>query len=327
MIIFSDLQLNRFNPVMGVECLKTGLNSLRQVRDYALANDEKYIVFLGDFFQLKDKIPTVVWNEAFDEIHSWGEMGLISFWLKGNHDFHTDDSLKSFQLFDRAQPILSPGVFDIEGNRVGFVPYGSLFKELPSQKYDIVFLHDSFTDFCYDRDFGGVNSLREILDSSSFLFAGHYHGFTEMVKGCAWHIGSTYQTTFSEAGQKKYFAVFKENKVSFVPFDFPELIELRNTLDGDVKGKFVKCKMEIKGLSDLDVKAVKRDLMGRGALGVKIEYTYAPIIKKRTEDAAVENFSDEDYADVYVREAYKKDGRAELASYLGKQIIEECRGL
>jgi DNA repair exonuclease SbcCD nuclease subunit len=265
------------HPVTGQEYLTLGLSALEQVFHFAKEKKEDYIVHLGDVFHLKDRIPVRVWNEFMKVLGKWDSEGLHSFWLMGNHDVDKDIAIKSFSISNRAHPIYSPAVHTLNNFRCLFLPY-NINPEVITQYEDIeiVFMHDYFRGVSYFRE--GITAREGFplsrLKNIPRTFSGHAHMFQEIVRGRVWHIGSPYQTSFNEVGQKKYFAHLTPAFLEFHEFKFPEFVQVDMGKSGelvDVKDSYVKLVYEFGTVTDEEVQKERDRLLEYGARIVKIE--------------------------------------------------------
>lgn len=320
-IIFSDTHLHANHPVVGEDFLNLGISALRQVREYAIENNEKHIVFLGDVFHLKDRIPVRVWNAFFEELSMWDELEIYSYFLMGNHDFHTHSSIEAFQISKFATPILDITELNIEGKRCVFIPYHkyNLCRSDIQLKGDILFVHDYFrgesklTDTIYSND---ENDLPiSITDNFEYTFAGHAHSVQRLVEE-VYHIGSPYQVSFNEVGQKKYFIHLTDEKLLWNEFTFPEFKIVDMGSDEDVNNCYVKL------MYDCDVreaKVKKLSLLERGALGVKAVKINTAIVTKKERIKAT---NERDYMKEYINAVPKNDLDKELLYKIGLQLVE-----
>lgn len=309
MIIFSDLHANQSHPVMGGNFLTCSINALKQIREHALKTNDKVVIHVGDWTHLKDRIYTKVWNAIFEELKIWEQNGIVSYWLKGNHDFDTDTSIQSFYISSCALPIIVPQILTIQDIQCIFLPYGSTRKDIDKleinyKKQVVIFLHDSFK---------GVTKLANNVISvdgwdlkdfgeAHFIFAGHSHEFQELIKGRVFHIGSPYQVSFNEVGQKKYFLQFDGKEVTTHKFSFPKFIEYEIGKDFDEKtinNSYVKLKYDNKKYSDSQIKECKEYLYKHGAIKVKAEPQNVKGDKKERMEIQ-KNTSDYDFISNYV---------------------------
>jgi DNA repair exonuclease SbcCD nuclease subunit len=281
LLIFSDLHANQSHPIVGCDFLSLSVNALKQIREHALTTNDKVVIHVGDWTHLKDRIYTKVWNAIFEELKIWEQNDIASYWLKGNHDFATDASIQSFYISSCALPIISPQVIHIQNIQCVFLPYGSTIKDVGNLKINyekqvVIFLHDSFK---------GVTKLANNIiaidgwdlkdfGASHFVFAGHAHGFQELIEGRVFHIGSPYQVSFNEVGQKKYFLQFDGCEVTPYEFSFPKFIEhnMGESLSKRaVHGAYIKIKYVSGEWTNSQIQECKQEFYNYGAIKVKAE--------------------------------------------------------
>jgi DNA repair exonuclease SbcCD nuclease subunit len=332
MIIFTDLQLHNYNSVYGDSCINLGLDALRQIREYAVKSGDKEVACLGDVFHLKDRIPTIVWNSLFSELEKWSEAGINSIWMRGNHDFQTEESLRNFKLLKNTFIALKPmGYIDAFAITYFFMPYGYENHIVPPST-DVLLFHNFFKNIDYGFETDVNIDTKKLRKKIKYIFAGHNHKFIEVEKGRAWHVGSPYQVSFSEVNQQKYFAVVNDKGVKFLKFKHPKLIQLdySGNIPEDLSNSYIKLIVEVKSLSNFSIKKVKQDLIKRGALGVKIEMVYKPETKARMtyrRGKGIKNMDDYDYVDSYIKniDFDKTIYDESTLKFAGKEIITSCK--
>lgn len=333
MVIFGDSHVHNSNPIFGSSCLRISVDPFIQIREYMVNYKEDVAIYLGDLTHLKDRVPTAVWNALFDEFLLWKRMGLQIFLLKGNHDFQNIDIfIQSFGSLDNVTAVLESLTLNIENYECHFLPFGFKHDSAKvmrrSVKDRILFIHDHINTMDYGyKQWTGVD--KESIAGYRYVFAGHWHKFMVVEKGRVWHMGSPYQTNFAEVGQKKYFAVINDSKVEFKRFQYPKLIQIewnkKSNLDV-VKDKYVKIVIKATSLLDVNVRALKKDLMEKqGALGMKIDMIYEPKEKRKialTTDAPESRTEDADYVKAYVKEKSFSDLNIKILTELGTEILK-----
>ncbi len=108
-LVFSDLQAHTFKRYAKyIKFRKRTCNSrlvniakaMRYMGNYAVDNDIDYILFAGDLFNERGKIPTESFNFVHHEIKRWLNKGLTVIMVPGNHDCstkHEEYSMETFQ--------------------------------------------------------------------------------------------------------------------------------------------------------------------------------------------------------------------------------------
>ena len=327
MIIFSDLHLHTTHPVAGSDFLEIGVNSLRQVEKFAVENNEQFIIHCGDWSHLKDRIHTKVWNSFFEEINSWNNEGLISYWLKGNHDFLTDTSIKSFIIHPNMIPIYEPTVKFINGLQCVFLPFGSKVEELKQLPIDssqkvIVFGHDFLRgkSMISDTLVSAEGWELSDFDKYNFVFLGHSHTPQEIVPNEVFHVGSPYQVSFNEMGQEKYFIQFDGSNIVKHQFTFPKFTEINLEEDYEIESNtYVKLKFNVSKHTEKEIFLFKDELLHKGVLKVKIEPQYDKVEKKERMRIK-KDAKDIDFMERYVS-LHKGDLEEEVLCKIGQNII------
>ena len=323
MIIFGDLHLHLYHPVIGNDYLELGLNALIQVRDFALANNDKNIIHLGDTFQLKDRIPTRVWNLFFEELVIWEKKGLTSYWLEGNHDFKTDSTIQAFQSNPFAIPIMQNISYTIDDMHCAFMPYDKTVPHNFPSPPDILFMHNYIKNFSKITDTITSEEGISISDLNQFplVISGHSHMF-QKITDTIYHLGSPYQTNFNEVGQKKYFAQFKSNKLTFHEFDCPQLLVVYPGSDlSEVKDAYVKFTYNADELTEEEVREYILEMMHRGVRKVKIEPIRNKLEVKERIKVSNTKMTEEEYMKEYIKIKNPSLDK-ELLLKIGKNIIK-----
>lgn len=179
---------------------------------YAKKNEITKIVILGDIFHKSNKVKYDTFVPLFKKLQELKEMGLELYFIVGNHDIYTMDGdtiVETFSPFGRV--IKSAEEFEFDGIKINMCPYTTDSMEVPTVNADYLFTHLPIDEFCFD------NGL-ELKDKNSFnpdfftnykkVFTGHYH--KRQQKYNIEYVGSPYQLSFGEAGDKeKGFVVFE----------------------------------------------------------------------------------------------------------------------
>jgi DNA repair exonuclease SbcCD nuclease subunit len=310
LILFSDLHAHNSHPVIGEDFIYLAQNALRQIRKFSKQSGDKIVIHLGDWSHLKDRIYNKVWNTIFKELKEWEQEGIVSYWLKGNHDFDYEISIKAFNSMVTAYPIIKPEIIVIEGVQCIFLPYGSTREDFVKLGYidfskpTATFIHDNIK---------GITKLANniiapdgwdlnFLGTAHFVFAGHAHQFQEIVEGKVFHIGSPYQVSFNEVGQEKHFLHFTKEGVTVHNFDFPHFVELdydRELNFSFVKNSYVKVKYSSNIHINSDINKFKKTLLEYGALKVKAEAKQIKANKKERMELK-ENITEKEILEQYI---------------------------
>jgi len=206
-IIFSDLHVKSSSIEICEEVLK-------KVHDEALERNAG-IMFLGDFWHVRGVLNVELLNRVLKSLQLWSQPVIM---IPGNHDqvtlggiVHALEPLKYAFDHERILMINEPSIC----LNALWVPYRRdhhLMKSIlkagnDNDDIDIIFCHaDVKGAFMND----GIRS-REGISITEFpenmpIYSGHFHKPHTMSKGSSSlrYVGSPYQTSLSEAGQKKY---------------------------------------------------------------------------------------------------------------------------
>jgi len=247
-IIFSDLH----NEAVRVE-EKTDV--LTQIREQCKKLKVKRVFFLGDMFDTRGRIPTVVQNAMAKEFRKWKKEKIDLYAMPGNHDYADKEglvhSLELFKEFDNIKILDESSLIEINGTSYGFIPYQEdLGKELIDSDWydediDYLFIHNGIEGATYNENTLDTESR---VKSSIFkfvrkhVFAGHYHH--RQTIGNVTFVGSCIQQKIDERGQDKGFILLDENTGIWehVNLDTPRFVdytvntdEIKKLKKGDFK--------------------------------------------------------------------------------------------
>lgn len=331
MLIFSDLHSHIHHPVVGNDFIDLSVNALQQIREFSIQTGDKDIIHLGDWSHLKDRIYTKVWNSFFKELAEWEKQGIVSYWLKGNHDFDNDISISAFNISPWTIPITKPLITTIQEIQCVFLPFGSTKKDLEELNVDystatVLFIHDyikgisQITDTIVATDGWDIGYLSKF----PFAFAGHSHSFQEILRGRIYHVGSPYQVSFNEVGQEKYFLQFDGKSIDTYNFLFPQFVELN--MDEEIEDKhilpnsYVKLKYSHDMWTNNEVEKFKQKLLDMGVKSVKAESIRTK--KEGTKRMEIkENTTDSDFMVNYINLCDTSLDKS-LLFKIGQQIMD-----
>jgi len=197
-----------------------------------IENNVKKIIFLGDIFDNRTSISTIILDKVTDKFKNMIENGIEPIILVGNHDTF----YKSSNTINTPNIVLgkhmdihivenTPEVIELDGVDTLFVPW--INKEnmdkcleqikLSNDKY--CFGHFEINNFL-------MNSYIQCstgLPASTFkrfekVFSGHFH--TKSESGNILYTGSLHQITWNDYGDKRGFYFFKpeDGTITFNPF-------------------------------------------------------------------------------------------------------------
>ena len=207
MLLFADLHCSP-------QTLEICLDVLRGIHAKAIETKQK-IGFLGDFFDTvyrRGTIPVDMLNTLLEFFEKEWSIDMIM--IPGNHDYidasEKEHALEPFRHASKYIHVLDDPC--VRGN-VLWVPWKrdndqlrSIFKQFAGQ-YQCIFGHFDVIGAHVNNNTPSDRGLKK-EDFPCDVISGHYHKPQRM--GKVIYIGSTYQTSMSEAGQNKRFIFYKE---------------------------------------------------------------------------------------------------------------------
>lgn len=230
-LLFSDLHLHSHKK--SEDRLNDGIQVLKWVFDSAIEYKVENVLFLGDFFHDRTKIEILTMHrvyEVFSQYFGGNETPFDLYLLLGNHDMWHRDKWDIYSpaflgAFKGVHIIDKPCSKLIQGHWIDFLP----FTENPI--YDLAKLNDltprkdgekrmlcshlaidvaklnKFTeaDVVIEHDHEMIKIGYDLIKGWTQVYLGHYHG--EQTLGDrdeVEYIGSPYELTRSESGQRKH---------------------------------------------------------------------------------------------------------------------------
>ena len=269
--IFGDLHVYKHASKKIFE--DTAIHFITYLLDYCRKNDIEKVIFLGDWFHIKNKLYVPAFIRSIEALKGFKDNGIEITFLIGNHDMPYMNSadysiIHSFEPYGRVVPLYDWE--DVDGVRFHYLSYTN---ELPNFKFNgkenVLFGHLDVQNFVMDSGF----TCKEGFTAADFkdfkkVFSGHFH--KHQIKHNITYVGSPYQTRYSERHDDKGFVIFDTDEMSweFEPFDdFPKFQELDSeelNLD-NVKGNFVRVKTY---KNNMDLSKIKDQLLEAGAESV-----------------------------------------------------------
>jgi DNA repair exonuclease SbcCD nuclease subunit len=316
-IVFSDLHLHERKEFDRVDDL-TGLNTrlvegieiVKQIIDILNAHPEiRYIYFLGDPFELKDKVPNHILIEFQNLMDKIEQTGAKLTAVLGNHDFNLP-KYPTIKLFDLHLVIDTQTYTRDDGVKLGFIPFKRNLedfiidlKKVNDQNPDIVFFHQELPGVSYEtgKKIGGIFP-QTLFNSNSLYISGHIH--KHQTVGKALYVGSPYQTKFSDEGQTRFIWLLngKTKKYAPIKLHYPEFKSLdiqthKGTILSEtslesISGNYIRVVGEIEASQwDLQTrKEVKAMLERAGAKGVSFQ---VQIVKQRQAQIPADKVDDD----------------------------------
>jgi len=200
-IVFSDLHVSK-------RTMKTCVEVLQRVRAEALARDAG-VVFLGDFWHARGALPVEPLNEALAMMSS-REWCVPTIMIPGNHDQVTaGGEAHALTPLARANSMIK--VFDEPTLYQGalWLPYrrdAETLKEAIEAtrgEFNAIFCHADVVGASMNERFQARDGLDPELFGGANTYTGHYHKPHVVPNTKITYVGSPYEVSRSEAGQKK----------------------------------------------------------------------------------------------------------------------------
>ena len=200
-IVFSDLHVSK-------RTMETCREVLKRVNDEAVRTGAG-VVFLGDFWHARGAIPVEPLNEALSLMSSanWRTPTIM---IPGNHDQVTAGGM-SHALTPLAKANASVVVFDGPTlyNGALWLPYRRDSDELKRAieetkgEFNAIFCHADVIGASMNETFQARDGLDPALFGGANTYTGHYHKPHVVPNTNITYVGSPYEVSRSEAGQKK----------------------------------------------------------------------------------------------------------------------------
>lgn len=267
--VFSDLHIHNYKTFdKDGSRLDNTLKVLEDIFDFNEINEIKYILFCGDLYDRRNKVPTVVFNKTIEKLNylfnKYPKQQIIA--ISGNHDhaytntyegevnyisslFSINILFDNFKLIDNKCINLSPYYYDKIKKQVNVygIPYyeykedfikkleelnNSLDIHNSSNLKRILLIHQTpQTDSIFHSyDFSAKNKL---FDKFDMVFCGHIHKRENLTNNFN-IVGSPLHKDLKDEGEIKGFYVYDidNNKLDFKPLNYPQIIKETNENKG-----------------------------------------------------------------------------------------------
>lgn len=217
---------------------ETILQGVRELCAYAVANNLKYFIQLGDVIDVKQHIlhsSLTLAVEAFELISNTFEH---SFVLVGNHDIFKkvgmhEHNISFINAFPNITLVDAPITIETKSNKqilmLPFVGNTELLKEflVPA---DYLFGHLEINGYLLNsfvQATDGLDSDNGILDKYELVVSGHFHKRQHRNNIC--YIGSMMRFFYGEQDEARGYSVFnaKTADVSYIDYSHPSLFKIR----------------------------------------------------------------------------------------------------
>lgn len=324
-LLFSDLHIfNHFSMSIFEDIAQKFIHDLHL---YCKVNKINKIIFLGDWFHLKNKVQVPSYIKSWESLKLFKDSKIDIVFLIGNHDSPQADTndqsiLYSFENYGKIIPLYDWE--DIDGIRFHYLSYT---KELPkfelSSGKNILCGHLDVNNFLMEGSFICTNGFtEESFEDFEHVYSGHFHKHQE--RHNITFIGTPYQTRFSERNDDKGFIVYDTitGKDEFVVYDSAPTFKEISAEDEDestIKGNFVRVKVS-KDSGDLN--QIKNKMLSLGAQNVEF------IFESETEEKELNIIEDltmgsmKEIASSYYDALVEGNALSnEIQSYLDDEII------
>lgn len=241
-IIFTDIQFCKKQHQSYIT--ESGLPSWTMLQaetvytvfDYCRENNIKVIIFDGDLFEEKTRIPQDLYNFVWQLFYDIKDEFTLIF-NTGNHDLFTitgKSSLKPFTPF--VNVITEPTDIEFSESIIRIIPYGQVKGnlKLPNNSENKVLClatHEDISGLTYGaHDYQSSSRLKPIIFADwKYVFNGHIHKPQELNNII--NIGSSLQQSFSEECEQKSFIHFSGGiykRVNLNTIEFKTLESIKN---------------------------------------------------------------------------------------------------
>jgi DNA repair exonuclease SbcCD nuclease subunit len=243
-VLISDIHYHlfqAFSPDGGRSRLADISSVVQQCKDYCVRQGIKNVAILGDVFEKRGVIDSVVYNAFTDDLKGFLEADIDVYIIPGNHDQDLisnateSNSLEPLAKLSPKLHIMSkPKIVPFFHAKVFFVPYIHDAKEL--ERYmklyatEYAFIHAGILGAkLIDSDYKVKHGLDVSQYPNTKIFSGHYH--TPQVVGNAVYLGSPLHHRFNDEGQEKNFIDLDLDTGEYirVPTVYPKFIRKQIT--------------------------------------------------------------------------------------------------
>lgn len=301
-LFFADLHLHErkeFNSLDGEigSRLKEGISILEQIAMIVKQQNIQHVVFLGDVFELKDRVPNHIQIAFGEALHT---IDAMVYFLVGNHDFKIKKypNVKVLALGDMITLVERPRCIYIGDVQVGFIPFYRDYEDFKkawirlhesNRKMDIVCFHQFIPGISYSSGHKIPGRFDLELREGTQYISGHLHQACKVMGDRIQYLGSPYQVTFGEAGEDKFIYLFDTTTKKFNPhqLQYPQfkVVNIHEELTRDfVANHYIKLTGELTPDQRELVNVTKARLLAFGAAGVTTDIRYMREVKKRLVD-------------------------------------------
>ena len=338
-ILFSDLHLHAYREFSHVlpngrnSRLQASLNVLTEIRNYALENRIKHILFGGDLFDRKNHIPVTTYQPVYLELVKMFEHDLNLVFVPGNHDqVDTTGKVHALKAFNQIAIVADkPRCVELEpGYVVQCVPWmddqRAFAKALAKKEgANLLLAHGAIAGATTGPVEYQPESALTISDISperfDFCFFGHFHKRQQMEENC-WYIGSPLQQWRGERNDvNKGFLVYDTKAKTFnsVELHMPEFVtHSLGAKPMGLTGSYVDVEVE----AGTDVEAAREKLASLGAAELNFVPVTAPVKEAPLRIEVNPGMSRPELLEKYARKYAEKGDCARLIALAMKYLGE-----
>lgn len=293
-ICFGDLHSHSFtdfsevDDITGNSRLTQILDALDYMKDYAIENGIKNILFAGDLYHKRKSVETKVYNLTFNKIKEFSKSGLNTIMIPGNHDQQSHEdfpehSLEPFKeienvtVLDRFEPkwIHDNDKGDIDSFCVFPVPYSKNAEMVKQEidKYAEKTTNEGLEDKSILLGHLGISgayvgkssytmadayTIEELYPHAfQFIVLGHFHKYQDLGgHPHAFYTGSPIQHNFGDEGQDKGFWVIdmETRTKELIEIPSPKFITVTDwkaTEPEKLEGNFVRYQVDASEVEEL----------------------------------------------------------------------------
>lgn len=218
------------------------------VIQYCIDNDIKRIHHLGDFLDRRKEVNFRTLYSVKGVLKKMEDAGIDFYVVHGNHDsfYKNTGEINSvdllFREFSNVKVFNEPTEVDIGSERQLLVPWISTDYEEEWKKI----IKKSRAETCAGHfEFRGFQFMPGVITEdgddpnyvSSFrdVFSGHYH--SKSSNGNIHYLGTQYDLTWSDYGEKKYFHVYDSEAGELTPIEYDEKIFVKLVFTDEITKK------------------------------------------------------------------------------------------
>lgn len=212
------------------------VNFHKQLLKYIKKNKITKIVNLGDFFDRRKEINFRTLDTVKREfLNPLKDMNVSMDMIVGNHDVHwkNTNELNSLQLlmsdYDNVTVYTKPTEVAYDGLNVLMLPwinsgnYTESINAIESSRSSVCFAHLELSGFIYQQGLEATHGMsRDLFNDFQMVLTGHYHSKSD--DGRIFYLGTQYDLTWADYGEKKYFHVFDTNTLELTPVENEDLL-------------------------------------------------------------------------------------------------------